>query len=343
MAAERIIMAHGGGGALSQRLLAEVILPELSGQNLDDLTDAAVIEMRAPDVGGRGERLAFTTDSFVVKPLFFRGGDIGRLAVAGTVNDLAVSGAIPRWLSVGLIIEEGLSIEDLRRILKSLRLTAEEAEVEVVCGDTKVVGRGEADGLFINTAGIGVVREGVAFSPRHAKPGDAVIVTGSIGDHGVAVMSERRGIGFDTPIVSDVAPLGQLIAKILDTGADIRTMRDPTRGGVAASLNEIADSSDVTITLSERDLPVSTAVASACDMLGLDVLSVANEGKALIVCAPTSTDIVLEAARSHPLGLTAKVIGTVGERCGVGLVLSTAIGGVRIVDMPYGEVLARIC
>lgn len=333
---DSIVLAHGGGGTLGRRLLDEVLLAELSNPVLDELADAAVLD--SPD-----GRLAFTTDSFVVKPLFFRGGDIGRLAIAGTVNDLAVTGAGPLWLSLGLVIEEGFSISDLRRIVRSARETADEAGVRVVCGDTKVVGRNEADGIFINTSGIGAVPDGLKLSPSSARPGDVVIASGRLGEHGVAVMSEREGIRFETPVVSDVAPLNGLVAAVLSTGAEIHVMRDPTRGGVASALNEIADASGVTISLSERDLPVSPPVAAACDMLGLDVLSVANEGKVLVICPEAGASAVLEACLAHPLGRDAAVVGTAGETRGVGVVLETAVGGERIVEMPYGEMLPRIC
>jgi len=333
---DSIVLAHGGGGTLGRRLLDEVLLVELSNPVLDQLADAAVLD-------SPGGRLAFTTDSFVVKPLFFRGGDIGRLAVSGTVNDLAVTGAKPLWLSLGLVIEEGFSIPDLRFIVHSARETADEAGVRVVCGDTKVVGRGEADGIFINTSGLGVVPDGLHLSPSSARPGDIVIASGRLGEHGVAVVSEREGISFETPVVSDAAPLNSLVDAILSTGAEIHAMRDPTRGGVASALNEIADASSVTITLSERDLPVPPEVAAACDMLGLDVLSVANEGKVLVICPGPCAAEILRAARAHPLGREAAVIGSVVEARGVGVVLKTAIGGERVVEMPYGEMLPRIC
>ena len=331
-----IVLAHGGGGTLGRALLEEVILPELANDALAELGDAAVIE-------SPGGRLAFTTDSFVVKPLFFRGGDIGRLAVSGTVNDLAVTGARPMWLSLGLVIEEGFAVADLRRIVGSAAAAARESGVEVVCGDTKVVGRGEADGIFINTSGVGVVREGVVLSPSAARPGDAVIVSGGLGEHGIAVMSEREGISFETPVISDVAPLWGLVDAVLSTGADIHVMRDPTRGGAAASLNEIAGASGVTIALNEESLPVSAEVSAACDMLGLDVLSVANEGKVLVICPEAEADRVLSACRRHPLGDRACLIGSVGESRGVDLILETAFGGERVVEMPYGESLPRIC
>jgi len=331
-----VLLAHGGGGELTRRLLDELVLAELSNPILDELGDSALISLPA-------ERLAFTTDSFVVKPLFFRGGDIGRLAVCGTVNDLAVSGAEPGWISLALIIEEGFAVDDLRRIVRSAAAAAREAGVTVACGDTKVVGRGEADGLFINTSGLGAVREGVRLSPRAARAGDVVIVNGPLGEHGIAVMSEREGIGFGTAVTSDVAPLGGLVRAVLSTGAEVHAMRDPTRGGVAAALNEIADASGVTIELSEEALPVTDGVASACDMLGLDVLSVANEGKVLVVCTEASAGAVLAACRADELGRGATVIGSVGERSGVGLVMRTRVGGERVVETPYGESLPRIC
>jgi len=333
---DSVVLAHGGGGTLGRKLLDEVLLAELSNPVLDELADAALID-------SPGGRIAFTTDSFVVKPVFFRGGDIGRLAVSGTVNDLAVMGARPLWLSLALVIEEGFSIPDLRRIVRSARETADEAGVRVVCGDTKVVGRGEADGIFINTSGIGAVPEGLRLSPSQAEPGDVVIVSGLLGEHGVAIMSEREGISFETPVVSDAAPLNGLVDAVLSTGAEMHVMRDPTRGGVASALNEIAEASGVTIALSERDLPVSPAVAAACDMLGLDVLSVANEGKVIVICPEESADPVLGAARAHPLGREAAVMGSVGETKGVGVILRTMIGGERVVETPYGESLPRIC
>ena len=332
---ERIVLAHGGGGLLGRRLVEE-IRAELSNPVLDELADAAVLD-------SPGGRLAFTTDSFVVRPIFFRGGDIGRLAVCGTVNDLAVMGARPLWLSLGLILEEGLPLADLRRIVCSVRKTAEEAGVAVVCGDTKVVGRGEADGIFVNTSGIGVMFGEARPAPGSARPGDAVIASGYLGEHGVALMSQREGIGFETPVVSDVAPLGALVEGVLSTGAEVHAMRDPTRGGVASALNEIAEASRVTISLSEADLPVSPAVAGACEILGLDVLTVANEGKVLAICPAAAAGAVLAAMRVHPLGREARAIGVVGERRSAPVLLRTAVGGERIVEMPYGEELPRIC
>ena len=336
MKRDSVVLAHGGGGTLGRKLLDEVLLAELSNPVLDELADAAVLDWP-------GGRIAFTTDGFVVKPLFFRGGDIGRLAVSGTVNDLAVMGAKPLWLSLGLVIEEGFSIQDLTRIVRSARETADEAGVRVACGDTKVVGRGEADGIFINTSGLGIVPEGLRFSPSSARPGDVVIASGLLGEHGVAIMSEREGIRFETPVVSDAAPLNGLVDAVLSTGAEIHVMRDPTRGGVASAVNEIADASGVTIALSERDLPVSPAVAAACDMLGLEVLSVANEGKVIVICPEASAGPVLEAARAHPLGREAAVMGSVGETKGARVILTTTIGGERVVETPYGESLPRIC
>jgi hydrogenase expression/formation protein HypE len=259
------------------------------------------------------------------------------------VNDLAVAGARPLFLSLGLVIEEGFPLDDLRRIAASVGRTAREAGVRVVCGDTKVVGRGEADGLFVTTSGIGVVREGVRLSPSAARPGDAVVATGLLGEHGVAVMSEREGIAFETPVVSDAAPVNGLTEAILTTGAAVRVMRDPTRGGVAAALNEIADASGVTVSLSEPDLPVSEAVAAACEMLGLDVLAVANEGKVLVVCAEEDAGRVVSACRADPLGREAAVVGSVVDRKAAAVVLRTAVGGERLVEMPYGETLPRIC
>ncbi len=331
-----IVLAHGGGGTLSRELVDDVILPEMSNDILCELADAAILD---PPPG----RLAFTTDTFVVKPLFFRGGDIGRLAVAGTVNDLAVAGAEPKWLSLGLILEEGLAIDDLRRIVGSAAATAREAGVMIACGDTKVVGRGEADGIYINTSGLGFVPKGLALSPSSVQPGDAVVINGALGEHGVAVLSDREGISFETPVSSDVAPLGGLIDGVLKTGARLHVMRDPTRGGIASSLNEIADASGVTIALDEAALPITPEVSAACDMLGLDVLTVANEGKVLFVCPHDEAQRVLSACQAHSTGQMAAIIGTVRERSTVAVVAATAVGGERVVEMPYGESLPRIC
>jgi hydrogenase expression/formation protein HypE len=294
-----------------------------------------------------GTRLAFTTDTFVVKPLFFPGGDIGSLAVHGTVNDLAMGGAEPLYLSAGFILEEGLDMETLRKVAASMAHAAQTTGAEIVTGDTKVVEKGCGDGLFINTSGIGIVRKGVRLSAANAQPGDVVIVSGTLGDHGMAILSERIGLGFDTLIISDSAPLHTLVRTILDTVAgtltDIRCMRDPTRGGLASSLNEIAASAGVGIELDETAIPVREEVRGACEVLGLDPLYVANEGKMIAIVAPDAAAAVLAAMQQHPLGRDAQIIGKVrGQQPGL-VTARTAFGTTRIVDMLSGDQLPRIC
>lgn len=321
---------------MMHNLVGETILGKLGNPILDALGDSAVLEF-----GDR--RIAFTTDSFVVQPLFFRGGDIGKLAVCGTVNDLAMVGARPLYLSLGFIVEEGLESETLERILESIRITAEEAEVQIVTGDTKVVEKGKADGIYINTSGVGTIRPGVAVAAQRVKAGDVVLINGGMGDHGVAVISEREGLSFETEIASDCAPLNHLVSRLLDVCKDIHCFRDPTRGGVAATLNEIAEQAKVKIELHEKDLPVSPAVRGACDILGFDPLYVPNEGKMLAFCPEEHAEAVLNEMRSDRYGRDSAIIGRVTEE-GEGVVLlHTGIGGVRIVDMPYGEQLPRIC
>ncbi len=330
------MLAHGGGGTMMHNLVGETILGKLGNPILDALGDSAVLEF--------GERrIAFTTDSFVVQPLFFRGGDIGKLAVCGTVNDLAMVGARPLYLSLGFIVEEGLESETLERILESIRITAEEAEVQIVTGDTKVVEKGKADGIYINTSGVGTIRPGVAVAAQRVKAGDVVLINGGMGDHGIAVISEREGLSFETEIASDCAPLNHLVSRLLDVCKDIHCFRDPTRGGVAATLNEIAEQAKVKIELHEKDLPVSPAVRGACDLLGFDPLYVPNEGKMLAFCPEEHAEAVLSEMRRDVRGRDSAIIGRVTEE-GEGIVLlHTGIGGVRIVDMPYGEQLPRIC
>jgi hydrogenase expression/formation protein HypE len=303
---------------------------------LKPLDDSAVLVM-----GGKG--YAFTTDSYVVKPYIFPGGDIGKLAVCGTINDLAVMGARPLWLSLSFILEEGLLLAHLERIVESIAATAGEAGVQIVTGDTKVVERGKCEGLYINTAGLGDILAPNWLGAANVKPGDAVIINGPIGEHGVAVMSQREGIAFQTSVVSDCAPLWPLVKAILDTGAEIRAMRDPTRGGVAAAVCDIARASSVGIRLREDALPISREVRGACDLLGLDPLTIANEGKVLVFCRATDTANVLAAMRENPLGKHARVIGEVSEQSQGIVTLRTTIGGERIIDMPTGEDLPRIC
>ena len=334
-----VILGHGGGGKLSADLVEHLILPALAGQDKLSLADSTVL----PAIGSR---IAISTDSYVVRPLFFPGGNIGQLAVHGTVNDLAMSGAVPRYLSVGLILEEGLEMASLAAILRSMGEAAREAGVAIVAGDTKVVGRGQADGIFINTSGVGEVADGVKIGPCEARAGDVVLLSGTIGDHGMAIMSVREGIAFDSPIVSDCASLHTLVQAMLGTPAGagaVHVLRDPTRGGVAAALHEIARSSVVGIHLDEAAIPVEGAVQAACELLGLDPLHIANEGKLLAIVAAEAADAVLEAMYRHPLGKRAVRIGTITDRNPGRVTARTGIGGTRIITMPLGEELPRIC
>lgn len=339
-ATERIVLGHGSGGRLSAELLRDIFLPLFSNPILNRLEDQACLEIG-------GVRVAFTTDSFVVNPLFFPGGDIGSLAVHGTINDLAMGGAKPLCLSAGFILEEGLDMEVLRRATASMAAAAAAAGVAIVTGDTKVVEKGKGDGLFINTTGIGIVPEGVNLSAGAARPGDRVILSGTIGDHGIAIMANREGLAFETEIVSDSAPLHHLVETMLAVSKDIRALRDPTRGGVASALNEIAAQSGVKIQLDEESIPVRDEVRGACELLGLDPLYVANEGKLLAIVAPEAADAILASMRRHPLGRDAAVIGAVagavGEKHRGFVTMRTAFGSTRIVDMLAGDQLPRIC
>ena len=335
-APERILLAHGGGGVLMHRLVSERIVAKLGNPTLAPLLDSAIL----PPIRAR---LAFTTDAFVVKPMLFPGGDIGRLAVCGTGNDLAAVGAKPRFLSLAFILEEGLPLEIFDRVLDSIAATAKEANVVVATGDTKVVERGAADGMYINTAGIGEVPEGRELSPKHIHPGDAVLTTGTLGDHGIAVMSRREGIEFSTDLVSDVAPLAEVMEAVISAAPHLRCLRDPTRGGAAMTLGDFARDSGTAIFIDEARLPIRPAVFGACEMLGIDPLYVANEGKYLIVCPREESDAALSALRSHPLGRDAAMIGEVRPAPAGKLILITRIGGQRIVEMPHGEALPRIC
>ena len=332
----QIVLGHGSGGRLSADLIHHLFVPLFDNPALSGLNDQAVIEVN-------GARLAFTTDSFVVKPLFFPGGNIGSLAVHGTVNDLAVSGAQPLFLSAGFILEEGLAMDDLGRITTSMANACKAAGVQLVTGDTKVVDKGSGDGVFINTTGIGLVPLGVNISADRARPGDAIIVSGTVGDHGMAIMSVREGLTFETELVSDSAALHTLIAAMLDVTRDIHCLRDATRGGVAAVLNELAERSQVGFSLDESAIPVRPAVMAACEMLGMDPLYVANEGKLVAVVPPEHADAVLDAMRQHPLGAEAAIIGHAADEHPGMVVARTAIGGRRVVDMPLGEILPRIC
>lgn len=335
---DRIVLAHGGGGRLTADLIERVFLPAFRNDVLAAMEDQAALEL-APDHG----TLAMTTDAFVVQPIFFPGGDIGRLAVCGTVNDLAVGGAVPRFLSAAFVLEEGLAIADLERIVRSMKLACEEAGISLVAGDTKVVERGKGDQVFITTTGIGVrPRSCPPLSVANARPGDRVIVSGFLGDHGVAILSVREGLAFETAIESDVAPVHELAAALTST-ATVRAMRDPTRGGLASTLNEIARASGVGIVVEETALPVRPQVRAACELLGLDPVYVANEGKLVAVVAPEDADRAVAALRALPRGRDAATIGTVaGERAGLVSVRSS-IGGERVLPMLAGEQLPRIC
>jgi hydrogenase expression/formation protein HypE len=329
-------MAHGSGGRLSHQLIDRMFRPAFSDEQLDAGHDGAVLPV------GKG-RLAFTTDSFVVKPIFFPGGNIGDLAVNGTVNDLACCGAKPEYISVGMILEEGLPMEDLWKIVLTMKEAADRAGVRIVTGDTKVVDHGSGDQIFINTSGVGTVRPGVSIDPAACKPGDVIILSGYIGDHGVAIMSAREGLEFQTTIESDSAPLNGLADAILDAGKKISVLRDPTRGGVATTLNEIAKSSETGIVLDEKAIPVRPEVQGACEVLGLDPLYIANEGKLLAIVSETESEKVLEAVKGHPLGSNAAIIGKLtADHPGV-VRMITSIGSSRIIDMLTGEQLPRIC
>jgi hydrogenase expression/formation protein HypE len=331
---DKILLAHGSGGKLMQDLIRS-FMPDLSNPILDKMEDSAVF-----DVSGK---IAFTTDSFVVNPLFFPGGDIGKLAVCGTVNDLAMSGAKPLYLSLALIIEEGLPVSDLKNIVLSIKKAAAEAGVKIVTGDTKVVNRGSADKLFINTAGVGSVPEGINISAANARPGDVLIVSGTLGDHGVAVLSKREGLKFDLPVPSDCAPLNGLVADMLAASQNIHCMRDPTRGGLAVTLNDFSEKSNIGIVIQEDKVPINKAVLAACELLGLDPLYIANEGKLAAVVPAKDTEAVLAAMKRHKYGKNAAVIGEVVKAHPGKVVMKTALGASCIVDVPVGELLPRIC
>ena len=335
-AKDTILLGHGSGGKLSAELIRDIFLPAFQNPVLARLDDQAIVNVN-------GQRLAITTDSFVVKPLFFPGGNIGSLAVHGTVNDLAMGGATPLFLSAAFIIEEGFPMDELRRVVNSLRQAAAEAGVQVVTGDTKVVEKGKGDGLFINTTGIGLVPEGIDLSADRARPGDKVLLSGSIGDHGIAILAQREGLEFETQIQSDSAALHTLVAEILGVTRDIRCMRDPTRGGVSSTLNEIAERSRVGIELVESSLPIHEEVRGACELLGLDPLYVANEGKLIAIVAPEAAQAVLQAMKGHRLGSEAQIIGTVIKENPGLVTMRTPFGTTRIVDMLAGDQLPRIC
>lgn len=329
-------MAHGSGGQSSHELVREVFAKGFDNPTLWRLDDSALVSLD-------GLACAFTTDMYVITPPFFPGGDIGRLAVAGTVNDLAVMGAVPRFLACGLILEEGLSLETLKRIVASMKATADEAGVQVVTGDTKVVERGSADRIFVNTSGVGVMHPTLRLSEDPIRAGDRVLISGTIGDHGAAVLSQREGLRFHSEMVSDCAPLGDLIFTMLGACSTIKFMRDPTRGGLATTLNEIAETRRVGIMVEESRIPVREDVRAFCEILGLDPLYVANEGKVVAVVAPQDAQALCEAMRAHPQGRDARVIGEVVAQPAGRVGLRTAMGGTRVVDMLVGDQLPRIC
>ena len=331
-----IQLAHGGGGRLMRDLIERVFAAELGGEALAARHDSAVVDMG-------GGRVAFTPDSYVVSPRFFPGGDIGKLAVYGTVNDLAVAGARPRYLSVAFVLEEGLALEELARVVRSMRDAARECGVEVATGDTKVVDRGHGDGVFVNTSGIGVVADGVSIAPRRVQPGDAVLLSGDVGRHGIAVLSVREGLAFETPVESDCASIAPLALGLLDAAVDVRCMRDPTRGGLAATLNEIAVDAGVAVEGDEAAIPVAEPVAAACEILGLDPLYVACEGRLVAFVPGNQADRALAAMRAHPAGRGAVAIGRIAASGAAPVSMRTRLGTRRVLDLLSGAQLPRIC
>lgn len=333
---KEIVLAHGSGGTLSRQLVDKIILPQFRNELLEPLHDGAIFSLGE-------QRLAFTTDSFVVNPIFFPGGDIGKLAIHGTVNDLAMCGARPRYLSASFILEEGLPMEDFWRVVQSMRAAADDAKVALVTGDTKVVDRGKADKIFINTSGIGVVPAGLNIHPARAQVGDKIIINGPIAVHGIAIMSVREGLEFETEIASDTAPLHELVEALIAAKIDLHVLRDPTRGGVTSALAEIAQSARLGMLLDEAAIPISEEVKGACEILGLDPLYVANEGKFIAIVAKEDADAALAALRSHLSGKEAAIIGEVVQQHPGMVMMRTRVGGTRVVDMLSGEQLPRIC
>ncbi len=332
----KILLGHGSGGKLSAELISKMFLPAFTNEFLAPLGDQAVMNIN-------GTRIAFTTDSYVVNPIFFPGGSIGDVAVHGTVNDLAVGGARPLYISAGVILEEGMPMDELERVVSDMKNACERAGVQLVTGDTKVVEKGKGDKIFINTSGIGVIDEGIEMHPGRVQPGDKIIVNGPIGEHGIAIMSIREGLEFETAITSDTAPLNHLVQDMLTVSKNIRWMRDPTRGGLSSSLNELAQTSKKGIALNESDIPVSETVKAACEILGLDPLYVANEGKLLAVVPADEAEDIVKAMHKNPQGKEARVIGEVVDDHYGYVLLKTSIGGNRVVDMLAGEQLPRIC
>lgn len=336
-----VTLGHGSGGAMMKRIVDEVFLEAYAGEQLRQGNDAAVLPSLQP-----GQRLAFSTDSFVVSPQFFPGGNIGTLAVCGTVNDVATSGACPKYLSVGFVLEEGFPIADLRRICESMAACAAEAGVEIVTGDTKVVNRGHGDGVYVNTSGIGVLEAGVDLGGQHCQPGDAILVSGTLGDHGIAIMSTREGLGFSAQVESDAAPLNHLVASVLKAAPQTRCFRDPTRGGLASTLNELAAQSGCDFFVGEDAVPVKDVVRGACELLGYDVMQVANEGKMVCVVPAEQVQAALNAMRSNRYGADAAIIGQVAQANptrGPKAFVRTGFGSTRVLDMLVGEQLPRIC
>ncbi len=334
---DKIVQGHGSGGKMMADLIKDIFYPPLANAALLAGDDAGVVEI------SDGVRLAVSTDAHVVSPLFFPGGDIGKLSVCGTVNDVAMVGAKPLYLSASFILEEGLDISLLEKVVNSMKEAADEAQVQIICGDTKVVAYGEADGLYISTTGIGILDPGITIGGSQARPGDQVIVSGSLGDHGIAVLEARGDLGFETSLESDIAPLNHLISAMLSVSDKVHVLRDPTRGGAASALNEIAKQSNVGILLNEGSIPVKPAVAAACEMLGFDPLYIANEGKLIAVVAPEDTPKILEIMHQTRYGEEAVVIGQVDESPQGRLLLKTGLGSTRIVDLLAGEMLPRIC
>ena len=331
---ERILLGHGSGGKLMYQLIRDHFVPQFE---MKSLNDSAVLRGL-----GKG-KFAFTTDSYVVSPVFFPGGNIGELAVNGTVNDLAMVGARPLYLTAGMILEEGFPIDDLKRILKSMSETAENAKVKIVAGDTKVVNKGKADGVFINTSGVGIIPEGTNLSPLKVRTGDKILISGSIGNHGISVMAERNGISFDPPVLSDTAALNGLVKDMLKRSKQVRTMRDPTRGGLATTLKEIAVESGLCITIEEESIPVRSGVRGACDLLGLDPLYVANEGILIAFVGSGDAEVLVKTMKKHKSALESCIIGEVKKSPPGMVLLKTAIGGNRIIEMLSGDQLPRIC
>jgi hydrogenase expression/formation protein HypE len=340
---DHILLGHGSGGQLTAELIQRLFVPAFNNDVLSALEDQAVVGLAGKENGIKGPRIAFTTDSFVVRPIFFPGGDIGRLAVYGTVNDLAVGGARPLFLSAAFILEEGLPLADLRRVVASMRHACDEAGVALVTGDTKVVDRGKGDRVFITTSGIGLVPDSLALSIRAARPGDRVLVSGTIGDHGIAIMSLREGIEFETVLESDSASLADLTRTMLEACPAIRCMRDPTRGGMSSALNELAAASKVGVEVDEAVVPIRPEVRGACEMLGLDPLYVANEGKLIAVVPPDEAEMLVHVMRAHSLGRNAAIIGEIVVDHPGMVVLRSVVGGARVVTMLAGEQLPRIC